>query len=184
MRQALIFFTTIGIIGAFVISLFRTEIISILFGPKYILSADAMAYQCWYTVLYALFCLIGTVLGALNRQKLLAILSTFNAIVVTPILWIGAHHGAKGLAIAFVAGALVNMTYTWYYFQKYLPKKIDIKYSLTLFLAIISSIFVSRMIPTGFTLLKVIILCLLIAIVSCFYKNIKSRYNYLIGVNK
>jgi O-antigen/teichoic acid export membrane protein len=121
---------------AFLITLFRVEIVKILFGADYAGSADAMVFQCWYTVLYAILCLIGTSLGASNKQKWLAALSTAYTLIVMPIIWFGASYGATGLAAAMAIGALINLSYHWYVFQRSLPGRFprrDIIISIIIF---------------------------------------------------
>lgn len=119
-----------GTLGALIISLLRNEVVFILFGSAYQLTADALAYQCWYIVLYSILCMIGTSLGANDKQGLLAKLSTAYSLISLPILWLGSGYGATGLSVAILLGCAVNMSYHWYFFQKSLP--IPIRYQDTL----------------------------------------------------
>jgi O-antigen/teichoic acid export membrane protein len=110
-----------GTLGALIISLLRNEVVFFLFGSAYKSTADALAYQCWYVVLYSILCMIGTSLGANDKQDLLAKLSTAYSLISLPILWFGSGYGATGLAVAILIGCVVNMSYHYYYFQKSLP---------------------------------------------------------------
>ncbi len=119
---------SIGVLGALVISTFRNEIVELLYGSSYSATADVIAIQCWYVILFGIFCFIGTVLSATNRQVLLSKLSILYAIISAPCLIYGARFGANGLAIGFIVAGILNMTYHLYWIQKSIPKKINVKY--------------------------------------------------------
>ena len=100
-----------GIYLAFCVTLFKGEIVQILYGDAYASTADVLAYQSWYVVMYSVFCLNGNTLGAADAQKKLAVCSVIYAIISTPILFISSKYGADGLAIGFVIASVLNLTY-------------------------------------------------------------------------
>lgn len=124
-RRALVGITVLGVGGAMVISLLRQEFVLLLFGAAYGAAADALAYQCWYSVLLAILSLMGIGLGARDRQTWLAALSTCYTVLATPLLWWGAGHGARGLAVATLGGAIVSLPYHWIVFQRSLPRPLS-----------------------------------------------------------
>lgn len=157
-EKALKMTVVFGSCGAFLLSLFRKEVVAILFGAKYAGSSDAMAYQCWYTVLYAILCIIGISLAASDKQRWLAALTTAYTLVALPIIWFGAAYGATGLAAGMIIGASINLTYHWYFFQKSLPSKFQTKGVIRFLIILISAALCSWLIPTNdFMPLKVII---------------------------
>jgi O-antigen/teichoic acid export membrane protein len=162
-KLAFIVLTGLGIFSAFSFSLFREELVYILYGSSYKNTGNVISYYCWYSVLLAIFSLIGTILGAIDKQKLLATLSVIYAMVATPILWIGSKYGAEELALAFVIAAVLNMTYHWIVFQKVLPKKFSAKYSFLLFISLFIGMAASFAIPSD---LKIIfkIICYLVVV--------------------
>ena len=60
----------------------------------YVCPADAVAVQCWYSVLLAVSTLIGTVLAASDRQRLLAILDHPER-KLPPVIGTGDDHHAS-----------------------------------------------------------------------------------------
>src|SRR5205085_2696401 len=87
-RAAILGLTLLGVAGATSLSLIRREVVQLLFGSPFAAAADALAFLCWFSVLYALLSLIGTSLAATDRQKQLATLTTAYTIIATPILWL------------------------------------------------------------------------------------------------
>lgn len=121
MERALKITLVIGGACAFLVSLLREEVVNLLFGEKYGGSADAVAYQCWYTVLWAIVMLIGTSLLASDRQHLWAVLTTIFTIFTLPIIWYGAGHGATVLAAWKAVGVAITLIFIWPFFKKSLP---------------------------------------------------------------
>lgn len=140
----------IAILGsgaAFLISLFRRDLIGILFGRAYYGAADAMAFQCWYLMLFALLCLIGTSLAACDKQRWLAVLTTAYTIVVLPLIWFGAARGASGLAVAMALGASINMIYHWIAFRRSLPGRLAPGVVIRMVAVIGFAFIASRLVP-------------------------------------
>jgi len=166
---ALLGITLLGTGGALVISILRTEIVGILFGQAYRATADALAFQCWYVVLLAIFTLIGTELAARDRQKWLAGLSTAYTLIALPILWLGAGTGATGLAIAMVVAGLVNMTYHWVVFQRSLPRPVSGLFTLRLVLIAGAGMLLALTIPQAWALWTRALVSLLVLAAICGY---------------
>lgn len=123
-----------GIWGSLCFALFSFDIVRLLYGKAYVTSANVILIQCWFTVLFAIFCTIGTVLSALDMQSLLAKLSIIYGVLAAPIFYFGTKYGATGLAWAFVIAGFVNMTYHWVIFRNLLDKRISIFYSFSIFI--------------------------------------------------
>jgi O-antigen/teichoic acid export membrane protein len=165
-------FKTIIVMGsscAFLVSLLRTEVVQILFGAKYAGSSDAIAFQCWNAVLYAILCLIGTSLAASDKQRWLAALSTACTIIALPIIWFGTPFGATGLAIGMVIGSAMNLTYHWYFFRKSLPGKIQSRVTIRYFIVFGIAFLCSWITPINTPVpIKIFISCIIIFAVSIY----------------
>jgi O-antigen/teichoic acid export membrane protein len=121
-RRALVGIVVLGDAAAVTLTLFRYDLVTLLFGEAYRPSAGVLALIAWFTVLFAVYSLIGTTLAARDRQELLARLSTVYAVLSLPLLWLGAGGGAERLAAATLLAGVANLTYHWYFFQRSLPE--------------------------------------------------------------
>jgi O-antigen/teichoic acid export membrane protein len=126
----------LGIWASFSFALFSHNVVEFLYGNVYKTTAEIIVIQCWYTLLFAIFCIIGTVLSALDKHRLLSFLSMIYTIISLPLFYLGSKDGAIGLSIAFVISAFINMTYHWIIFRKALDNEITIIYSASLFFII------------------------------------------------
>lgn len=137
----------IGIWGCLCFTLFSKEVVMLLYGKEYLDSVDVILTQCWFTLLFGIFCTIGTVLNSFDKQRLLAILSIIYGVLCLPVFFIGSKYGAIGLAWAFVISAYVNMTYHWVVFKKLLSPGITIVYTIKLFSILILASVISLFNP-------------------------------------
>jgi O-antigen/teichoic acid export membrane protein len=158
-----------GVWGCICFTLFSKEVVLLLYGKAYVDSAKVILIQCWFTMLYAIFCTIGTVLSSFDKQRQLAILSMIYGILSLPIFWFGAKNGAIGLAWAFVIAAYLNMTYHWIVFKNILSPYLNFGYSLKLFSIIIISTICSLFIPFEYNLFLKLVVGILITIIAGYY---------------
>lgn len=128
-----------GIYMALSVCLFKEELVLLLYGEAYAQTANVMACQCWYVVMYGIFCLNGNTLGAADAQKKLAVCSVVYAIVSTPILFVSSKYGADGLAAGFVVASVINLMYIFPVLKTTVGGSFDWKFSVTL----LSVLFVS-----------------------------------------
>ena len=171
-----------GILGSVLFALFSNDVVHLLYGDAYKTSANVILIQCWFTVLFAIFCTIGTVLSALDKQKLLSRLSIIYAITAIPIFYIGTKYGATGLAWAFVIAAFINMTYHWVIFRNSLEKQISIYYSITIFGTIVVLCLYTALYLIKLTFLLKLLLGLVLAILLFVYVY-KIEYKNLLSNN-
>jgi O-antigen/teichoic acid export membrane protein len=123
-RISLQYLINLGVYCAIIVTLFRKEVVQILYGAEYSSTGLIMAYQCWYVVLFSLFWFFGSVFGAVDKQNLLAKLSIVYALISVPILWYASKFGAKWVSIGYIIISVINMTYHFYFFQRFYLKKL------------------------------------------------------------
>lgn len=165
-KKILIILMLLGCVFALCISIFRNEVVYILYGDKYRNTGTVMAFQCWYIVMFAIFSLNGNILGAADRQKLLSVESILYAIFTTPIIYIGSFYGADGLSTAYVIASLINIVYLYIMLHKVSKGAISIKELLFSILMLLLFAFVSFLIPTGLSFIFKFIIVLILLYIS------------------
>lgn len=161
-KKILYFISFTGFICCLYITLFRGEIVTILYGEDFRPVSDVLSLQCWYMVFFAIFGFIGNTLGSANKQSWIATLSIIYAIINAPILWIASKYGAVGLSYGYMIGAVINMTYHIVYLQKALPHKIKIVNYLSVFGALTLGVVFSIFVPANDLLIVRIIISIVI----------------------
>lgn len=159
----------VGILGCIGFSFFCKEVVILLYGVEFLDSANIILIQCWFTVLFGIFCVIGLVLSALDKQRLLAILSIIYGSSAIPIFYFGTRYGAIGLAVAFIIAALVNMTYHWFVFIKVLQNKVSLGYTLLIFVPLILSGIITTTLTVNLELFPKILAMFILFAISAIY---------------
>ncbi len=170
----------IGIWGCFCFTLFSREVVLLLYGEAYLTSSKMIIIQCWYTLLFGIFCTIGTIFNSFDKQKFVAILSVIYSILAFPIFFFSSKYGAIGLAWGFVIGAYVNMTYHWFFLKKLLNPYISLKYTIILFLFIIISSFLSTSLPFEFNFSLKLIFGVCITLIAAYLLRFKELPKLLV----
>jgi O-antigen/teichoic acid export membrane protein len=127
--QLLIYF---GTFSAILVTLFRHEIVILVYGEKYLSTALVLTYQVWFMVVFSIFNFIGSILSSSDNQKVLSYLSILYAIVSVSILWFGSMRGAEFISLSFLLSSLINLTYHWYFMEKSLDWPFDNTYRFKL----------------------------------------------------
>jgi O-antigen/teichoic acid export membrane protein len=163
------FLVIIGVWGCICFTLFSKEVVLLLYGKAYLDSAKVILIQCWFTMLYSIFCTIGMVLSSYDKQRTLAILSIIYGILALPIFYMGAKYGAIGLAWAFVIAAYINMTYHWIVFKNLLSPYLTFNYSFKLFSIIILATICSLFVPFEYNFIIKIVVGISVTIIAGYY---------------
>lgn len=93
-------------------------VFKLFFSENYYSTLVILKFQIWYVFLYGLASLIGTILTAMNEDKLLFKMALLNTLIITPILWFGSKYGGIGLSIGYVLGCFIYLTLNWFIFAK------------------------------------------------------------------
>jgi len=113
-----------GMLICFLFALFSKEVVELLFPKGYQAAIQVCQIQVWYLFLTSVDSLIGVVLGAANREKMILRFSLVYFIICTPILFFGSYYGALGLSYGYVISFGISMVYVWLTFKKSLQLKI------------------------------------------------------------
>ncbi len=170
-KSSFLIFTIIGSIGAFLISLFRYEIVLLLFGNEYKNSGLVLAYQCWFVVLNGgILSLIGSVFGAIDKQNLLSKLTIIGSIIAAPILWYGSYYGSEKLSLAYVIFSLIQFSYCWFFLHKSL-KEIKMSFFVNNLLIVLSIFVISIIIPEDIPFLIKVFISIILLFLIVFKRN-------------
>jgi O-antigen/teichoic acid export membrane protein len=175
-KMGFTFIAILGVFGAVTVSLFSTEIVSIVYGKSYSHTGVVIAYQVWFTIAFAFFCFFGGILSSADKQKTLSYLSIAYSIVSVPILWIGSHYGAESLALAFIIAAMINMSYHWYFMQKMLASPFTKTFTVKLILIVAVPFMVSLFIPENLNFIYRFVAYISIILIIIFTFNKRIRY--------
>ncbi|PRY90883.1 oligosaccharide flippase family protein [Mongoliibacter ruber] len=150
------YYMLLGILMAFLFTMFAHEILSFLFSPSYLPAVIVCQIQIWFLLLSSIDSMIGTILGATNNEKKIFQLGLINSIVSTPIIFYGSYYGALGLSVAYLITFGLYQFYIWYVFRKAVNVVIEKK--LLMWALAISLFVVSYFVVSGFGLaLKILI---------------------------
>ena len=177
-NQVLLFIVLIGTFCCFCISLFRDDLVYLLYGEKYRGTGLIMLSQCWYVTYFSILSLFGNLYVVIKKDNILAYVSFLNAIIWTPLIWFGSMHGALMTSYGFVLGGIVNFctnSVCFYFVEK---SVFSLKYLSLVNIFILFGVIVSLFIPNSFPILyKIIILAILLVMYSTiFFKIKKQRY--------
>ncbi|MGA2622476.1 MAG: oligosaccharide flippase family protein [Bacteroidota bacterium] len=171
MKLSYIFLLVLGISSAFVVTLFRQEAILILYGKAFLESANVIAIQTWFFVLFSFVWLTGVFFGALDRQNLLSVITTIRTVVQLPILWYAARFGASTFSLAYVVCAAFDVFLHWFTFQRILKKPLPVKLLLAIIGSLAAGMFLTMTIPPSLNLLiRIAILLVIMAGTYLIYK--------------
>jgi len=171
-RNVKLIFTLIsifGIAGAFGVTLFRQEVIQLLYGEKYKTTSLVLGFQIWYVAIYSGVCLIGTILGAINKQKQLSYLSILCTLIQVPILWYGAKYGAQYLSAAFLVATAINFVIHIFVIHSYLKSSIQLSFYFKIMSFYVIGYLVSLLTPVGLGFPYKVVIFLLIALLGAFF---------------
>lgn len=163
-----------GIWACICFTLFSREVILLLYGKEYIDSAKVILIQCWFSLLYAIFSTIGTVLMSFDKQRVMAILSIIYGTLALPVFYLGSRYGAIGLAWSYVIAAYIHMTYHWIVFKNLLSPYLTYSYTIKLFSVIILATIGSLFVPFEYSLVLKIILGISVTLITGLYLRMRE----------
>lgn len=164
LKNAFILFTIIGIFGAFTVTLFRGEVVNLLFGLDYAKSSMVMSYQCWFLVINTgLLSLISNLLGAMDKQRTLSKITIIGSLVSVPILWYGSRFGAENLSLAYLIFSILQFSYCWFFLVKFSENRIYISFFVKILIALILFMFIALLLPDSLSVIVRLLIFLMIS---------------------
>ncbi len=119
------YFMMLALILCFLFTLFTQDIVKLLFSAKYLPAVKVSQLLIWYIFLTTVDSLMGTILGAINKEKVILKFGIYKALFCTPFLYIGSMYGALGLAYGYVISLALFNIYLWIGFKRALNSRIS-----------------------------------------------------------
>jgi O-antigen/teichoic acid export membrane protein len=149
------YFMMLALVLCFLFALFAQDIVKLLFSAKYLPAVKISQLQIWYTFLATVDSLIGFILSAINKDKVILKFGIYKAIFCTPFLYIGSMYGALGLSYGYVISLALFNIYLWIGFKRALNSRISKVAVLWVFSAAL--FLVSYFLPANIFVIRVII---------------------------
>lgn len=167
----------LGSVACFIISLFRNEIVFLIYGQEYASTGMVMLSQSWYVVYFSLLSFYGTILTSLNRDKVLATISTTNSLVWVPILWFASPYGATIMSYGFIIGSIINMLSNSIVVNKINGSIFGKKGLIIVNLSLFACVTLSLLINDSINLIYRCLICIILISISgaCIYNFTKRR---------
>lgn len=121
------------------------EIVLITVGPQYVAAIPSFANQIWVLTISALSILLGATLAAMEKQTLLAIVSTCNALIALGLVYVGARENAYALSSMLVVSGLLTLVLSFWAVEAQLKIKMSWQSILRNVMILLSGIFLSQL---------------------------------------
>jgi O-antigen/teichoic acid export membrane protein len=161
------YFMLFTLMLCFLFNLFARELVTLLFPDKYLPALQVCKMQVWYLFLTSVDSLIGTILAATNKEKLILRFSLVYFLFCTPIFFYVSQYGAFGLASGYVVSFAICLIYVWHAFKKAL--KIQIQHSTYVWLLAIVLFTISCFLPSDLSFNYKLCLALPVLTGTAFY---------------
>ena len=142
----------------FIFTLFSKEIVILLFPDGYLPAIKVCQMQVWYLFFTSVDSMVGVVLGAANKEKLILRFSIVYFLICTPVLFVSSKFGALGISYGYVISYGACLIYVWLTFKKSL--NIKIKYDLRIWLLAISLFILSYYLASEISIIYKLIICI------------------------
>ena len=163
----------VSMLVCFIFTLFSKEIVTFLFPDGYLPAIKVCQMQVWYLFFTSVDSLVGVVLGAANREKLILRFSIVYFLICTPVLFYSSKFGALGISYGYVISYGICLIYVWLTFKKSL--KIKIRYDLPIWILAIILFIISYYLTSETQLVYKLLICVSILglLIPYFFKIYK-----------
>ncbi|MEQ3237752.1 oligosaccharide flippase family protein [Bacteroides cellulosilyticus] len=169
----------LGIFCCISLTLFRDELVYLIYGNEYKNTGNVMLTQCWYLVFHSVFALFGNVLTVVRKERIIVILSLLYAIINTAIFWPASYYGATVLSYGIILGCIINMSYHYYFLRKSVSGFVGNAHFFLLFGLIILGICISLCLTSSIYIWARIALWITLVGSMCIFRKYLLAYvNY------
>lgn len=134
-----------GACGALILCATSKYWLVAIVGQKYSNAVEAFNYQIWFAVIVSVDSILSMALSSDFKQKTLSVITTIDALLLVPFLYVGLGYGAKGIAIAKLMAAMFSVFYHLFIISHiftghYFNRKLILSWVLFFVLACITSL--------------------------------------------
>ena len=151
-------FILLGTFICFGFSLFCEEVVMLIFDDEYLPAVVVCQIQVWYFLFFSIDFLMGTFLGASDREKTILKFAVIYCCICAPSMYVGSYYGAVGISVALLVSFIIAMAITWQLFKKVMQtrmKDCNGSFLITVILLVLSLV-ITQVYPVHFVL-KVIL---------------------------
>lgn len=153
-------FILVGGVVCFAFSMFCEEVVDLLFDEAYLPAVMVCQIQVWFFLFFSIDFLMGTFLGASNREKTILKFAIIYCIICTPAMFYGSYFGAVGISTALLVSYLIALTFTWRIFKSAMNSEMrscNISFMITVGLITLSFV-ITQLYPLNFIFKSIIFL--------------------------
>jgi len=158
-------FKLIFILGTFlaiISSITSKYFIPLLFGSEYINSTIVFNFLIWFSIISILDTLLSNGLSSAFKEKIIALLTTIDILILLPLLYIASFYGAWGIGLAKLISGLLFLGYHLYVFKRALSINILSKSLLNCLFFYLTSMLVCLLINNGYIQISILIIIITI----------------------
>ncbi len=144
--QTISWIVYIGVLLSLLITAFSREIILFTVGPDYLPAISSFSNQVWYLFLYSIYIIIGITLSSMEKQRILAVLSTINIVISFCFIYFGSQQGASTLSLFILISYLINLPYHFLVMQHELKIRMKTSHLIRESTMLIYGVLLSRLI--------------------------------------
>jgi O-antigen/teichoic acid export membrane protein len=164
----------------FLIAFNSKEIVNLFFGGAYLESCSTLSIFIFNAGFVASFFIIGTILAAMDQARAIMLLALASAVINSILFYIFAGlYGALGLAVAYILGHIINISYHCYVLKRLLRKlpiwSMIFKPLAVSFLAVVPMFFknmINFILLVPFCLILYLVLLVLLRVIDDYDKQI------------
>ncbi len=169
-------FIMLGSLVCFGFSLFCEEVIALVFDEEYLPAVVVCQIQVWYFLFFSIDFLMGTFLGASDREKTILKFAVIYCCICAPAMYYGSYHGAVGISIALLGSFIISLVITWQMFKSVMQSKMascNSSFLITVILLVLSML-ITQVYPVHFAIKCLIFIAITTFMVHKGLKQIKA----------
>ncbi|MDL2323267.1 oligosaccharide flippase family protein [Bacteroidales bacterium OttesenSCG-928-A17] len=128
-EKGIAYFILFASFCSFLFCLLIEPVFKLFFDVQYLQAINVCKLMVWHVCLMGICSLIGTIWGAMNKEKLAFHTAIINAAINIPLLWLGSKYGAESISVAYIVSFSIFIVILWLVFLKTNKPRKEITYA-------------------------------------------------------